>query len=74
MNARTDALLGELLALPVNERSEVAVALLDSLETEDPSSVSNAWRDEIRQRKADIRAGNARLASWDEVRSRILAL
>ena len=74
MNARTDQLLGELLSLPLDERTEVAVALLDSLESEDAGIVSEVWRDEIRQRKEDIRAGKAKLISWDEARARILAL
>jgi len=74
MNVRIDQLLGEILSLPLDERTEVAVALLDSLESEDAGTVSDVWRDEIRQRKEDIRAGRVKLASWDEVRARILAL
>ena len=74
MNARTDFLLGQILALPENERAEVAVALLDSLDTGDTAVVTDAWRDEIRRRKADIQAGRAKLIPWDEARARILAL
>lgn len=74
MNARTDQLLIELLSLPVDERTEVAVALLDSLEDDDAASVPGAWRDEVRRRKADIRSGKAKLVPWDEAKARILAL
>ncbi|MFT3803284.1 MAG: addiction module protein [Burkholderiaceae bacterium] len=74
MNARTDALLDTVLALPPDERSELVVALLDSLEGEDCQSIAEAWRDEIRRRKEDIEAGRARLVPWTEVRNRLLAL
>lgn len=74
MNARTNELLDELLSLPLGERTEVAVALLDSLETTESNAVSDAWSEEIRQRKADIASGRAKLVSWDDAKARILAL
>lgn len=74
MNARTDQLLNELLALPSDERTEVAIALLESLETEDTPGVSDAWREEIRRRKAEIASGKAKFSPWSEVKSRILAV
>src|SRR5882757_5747331 len=51
MNARVGHLLGQVLGLPTDERSALAVALLDSLEGSDDSSISEAWREEIRQRR-----------------------
>ncbi|MFA7503602.1 MAG: addiction module protein [Burkholderiaceae bacterium] len=74
MNARTDQLLLELLSLPADERAEVAVALLDSLEGDDSSAISAAWREEIRHRKADITSGKMKMVPWGEAKARILAL
>lgn len=74
MHARTDQLLHELLALPSDERTEVAVALLESLESEDSAAISDAWRAEIRRRKAEIASGKAKFSSWSEVKSRILSM
>ncbi|MEZ5650258.1 MAG: addiction module protein [Burkholderiaceae bacterium] len=48
--------------------------MLDSLEAVDAAAVTNAWRGEIRQRKADILAGRAKLIPWNEARALILAL
>ncbi len=70
MNARVDHILDEALALPDEERSAVAVALLDSLERSDPSAVSDAWRAEIRRRRDDLRAGRVRPIPWAEVKQR----
>ncbi len=74
MTPRTDQLLLELLSLPQDERTEVAVALLDNLEDDTSAAATEAWQDEIRRRKADIVAGKAKLAPWNEAKARILAL
>ena len=74
MNARVDHLLDEVLGLPVEERSALAVALLDSLETADEASVSELWRAEVNRRRAELRAGRVQAASWAEVRQRLSSL
>ncbi len=74
MNARTDQLLTELLALPTDERTEFVLALLESLEVVDATAISDAWRSEIRRRKAEIANGRAKLSSWSEVKSRFLSM
>jgi hypothetical protein len=66
MNARVDHILDEALALPADERSAVAVALLDSLENADTASLSEAWR--------ELRAGNVRAVPWAEVKQRFRSL
>src|SRR5207344_1943401 len=53
MNARVDHLLDEVLGLPVEERSALAVALLDSLETADETTISVQWRAEVNRRRAE---------------------
>lgn len=74
MNAGVDHLLEAVLGLPVEERSALAVALLDSLETADEASVSELWRIEINRRRADLRAGRVQATPWAEVRQRLQSL
>ena len=57
MNARVDHILDEALGLPTDERSALVVALVDSLEGGDEASISQAWRQELRTRRAALRAG-----------------
>lgn len=74
MNARADHILDEALALPADERSAVAVALLDSLENADTVSVSEAWRAEIKRRRDELHAGKVRAIPWAEVKQRFRSL
>ncbi|MFY7941776.1 MAG: addiction module protein [Burkholderiaceae bacterium] len=74
MNARVDHLIDEALALDPSERSAVVIALLDSLDGDDETSVAKAWLDEIRQRKHDLRSGAAQTVPWREARDRLSAL
>ena len=65
--------LAELLALPASERVEIAQELLASLDpTTDPGS-AEAWVAEIERRVRKVDAGAAALATWPEVRARLLA-
>ncbi|MBX3587060.1 MAG: addiction module protein [Ramlibacter sp.] len=74
MNARVDQLLDEVLGLPADERSALAVALLDSLETADEATVSDLWRAEVNRRRAELRAGRVQASPWAEVRQRLSSL
>lgn len=74
MNARVDHLLTEVLTLAAEERSALAVALLDSLDGEDEATVAKAWAEEIRQRKNDLRSGAAKAVPWTEARVRLTGL
>jgi putative addiction module component (TIGR02574 family) len=74
MNARVDHLLDEVLGLPAEERSALAVALLDSLETADEATVSELWRAEVNRRREELRAGRVQSAPWTEVRQRLSSL
>ncbi len=74
MNARVEHLIDEALALAPDERSAVVLALLDSLDGEDETTVAKAWADEIRQRKDALRSGMAQAAPWAEARARLAAL
>jgi putative addiction module component (TIGR02574 family) len=74
MNARIDLVLEDALRLSAEERSAVAAALIDSLETSDEGSVAAAWRAELLRRRADLRAGAVQGAPWSEVRARMSAM
>ena len=71
MNARVDLLLDEVLELPPEERSAVAIALIESLEATDERSISEAWREELLQRRQSLRAGAVKATPWDEARARM---
>jgi putative addiction module component (TIGR02574 family) len=74
MNAPVDHLLDEVLRLPAEERSALAVALLDSLESSDEAALNEAWRSEIRRRRDELRSGAVRAEPWDQVRQRLGSL
>ncbi len=74
MNARIDHLLEEALRLEANERSALALALLESLDGEDEATVGRAWAKEIERRKAALRSGAMRATPWTEARARLSAL
>jgi putative addiction module component (TIGR02574 family) len=74
MNARVDHVLEDVLRLSAEERCAVAAALIDSLETGDESSVSEAWRTELLRRRSELRAGAVQGAPWSEVRARLSAM
>ena len=74
MNDRVDHVLEDLLRLSAEERSAVAAALIDSLETGDEGSVAEAWRTELLRRRAELGAGLVKGAPWSEVRARMSAM
>ncbi|MBI3149582.1 MAG: addiction module protein [Betaproteobacteria bacterium] len=74
MNATVNHILDEALGLPPDERSALSVALLDSLEGSDDSSISQAWRQEIRARQAALRAGIVRAVPWADAKAKLSAL
>lgn len=72
MTSRARELLREALALPVDERADVAAELLASLDdgSEDPTEVEAAWAAEIERRARRVLAGGSAGASWQDVRAR----
>jgi putative addiction module component (TIGR02574 family) len=74
MKAHVDQILDEALGLPPDERSALTVALLDSLEGSDDTSITDAWRQEIKARQAALRAGTLKAVSWAEAKARLSAL
>jgi putative addiction module component (TIGR02574 family) len=74
MNARVGHVLEDVLRLSAEERSAVAAALIDSLETSEEGSVAKSWRSELLRRRAQLRAGMVHGAPWTEVRARMRAM
>ncbi len=74
MTQRAQELLREALALPSEERADVAAELLASLDdpaTEDAAAVQAAWAREIERRARRVLAGEAAGEPWQEVRERV---
>jgi putative addiction module component (TIGR02574 family) len=74
MNARVDHILDEALALAADERSALALALLESLETGADPKISDAWREEIQLRRAALRAGTTQPVPWSDAKARLHSL
>jgi putative addiction module component (TIGR02574 family) len=73
MTQRAKAILDEALALPVEDRANVAAELLASLDewpTEDATAVQAAWATEIERRARRVLAGESAGETWDSVRER----
>ena len=64
-------ILQDVLALPENERAELAVRLIESLDNGADAGVDEAWAAEIERRCAALDAGEAVTSDWEEVRRRI---
>jgi putative addiction module component (TIGR02574 family) len=56
------------LALPEDQRAELADRLLETLPADIPSQLHPAWKDELRRRSAQLDAGEVTPIPWDEVR------
>lgn len=63
----------ELLNLPAEERAELAVALLDSLDEAADADADAAWGEEIRRRLDDVTAGRVTPLPWSDARAAILS-
>ncbi len=75
MTPRVQDLLRDALALPVEERADLASELLASLEGpgDDPGEVEAAWAAEIEQRARRVLSGESVGEPWEDVRRRIEA-
>ena len=72
MTDRAQALLREALALPTDERADVAAELLASLDDceTDPADIEAAWAAEIEKRARRVLAGESAAIPWEDVRRR----
>lgn len=67
-------LLKKALALPENERAELAGSLLDSLDPTIDEDAEVAWQEEISRRLKELDTGKVKTIPWEEVRERGRAL
>ena len=76
MNARVDQLFDEARTLGLEERSQLALALLDSVEGDsvDEAEVEQAWIVEAHKRLEALASGAMQAVSWDEAKARIASL
>ena len=75
MTSRAQALLREALALPAEERADVAAELLASLDktpSKDHAEVEAAWAHEIERRARRVMNGESDDEAWADVRARLL--
>ena len=73
MSSQAQQILRDALALPVNERADVAAELLASLddaEAEHPVDVEAAWAAEIERRARRVVSGESAGVPWEDVRRR----
>lgn len=57
--------------LSVEDRTELARLLLQSIEEPADERVEAAWAAEIKRRRGDYRAGRVKTIAWSEVRARL---
>lgn len=64
-------ILSGVLSLPDEERADIAVRLIESLDDGADARVDEAWAAEIERRCAALDAGKAVTSDWEDVRRRI---
>jgi putative addiction module component (TIGR02574 family) len=68
MTQEAHELLQKALALPENERAELAGNLISSLETTIDPDVDAAWQDEVSRRAREVQSGKVKTVAWEDVR------
>ena len=67
MTEEAHELLQKALALPENERAELAANLISSLDVTVDEDVDAAWQQEVVRRLHDVQSGKVETISWEEV-------
>ena len=67
---KTAEIMNELANLPVEERALIADSLLQTLNASQPE-IEQEWLKVAKQRLAEIRSGNVKTVSMDEITTRI---
>lgn len=74
MTHEANDVLRRALALPPEDRAELAGSLIESLDAAtDADTEEEAWQQEVARRIQDLDAGKAQTIPWAEVRRRIAA-
>ena len=66
--------LKEALALPAQDRADLAATLIESLDEKEDKAVEEAWARAIQRRMREVESGAVKTVPWSEARKRILAL
>ncbi|MBX3199602.1 MAG: addiction module protein [Labilithrix sp.] len=66
MNARAKKVFEEALELPLEDRGELARRLLESVDTDAPPEIQNAWAPVIARRAREVLDGTAATRDLDE--------
>ncbi|PYY20792.1 MAG: addiction module component, family protein [Acidobacteria bacterium] len=74
MTHEANELLRKALALPAEERAELASTLIDSLDPITDEQAEAAWQVEISRRIEELRSGKAKTIAWDVVRKETQAI
>lgn len=59
--------------LPVDERLRLIDDLAASVPDDQPPTLSEEWRNEIRRRSDEIESGAVQTESWEAIRARLFA-
>lgn len=70
MTSAARDLLEEAKKLPHDERQDLAVAILDTLENE-PASLSPEWKAEVDSRIAQLERGEVKSIPWGEAEAQL---
>ena len=57
MTATLETISSEIFVLPAEQRMQLALALMESVETDQPATAAAAWSAEISQRISDFDSG-----------------
>ncbi len=71
MSLISEQILQDALALPDDQRAELATRLLQSLDREGDLDAEEAWVAEIERRCAALDSGETVTSDWQDVRRRI---
>lgn len=71
MTQEADEVLKKALALPAEDRAELAGSLIESLDLEIDEDAEEAWNEEIAQRIQDLDTGKVKTIPRADVRRRI---
>ena len=74
MTHEAKALLEKALALPDNERAELAGSLIASLDTTVDPDADAAWQEEVARRAQEVRSGAVATVSWEVVQRKARTL
>lgn len=73
MTQEANDVLKRALALPAEDRAELAGSLLESLDVGQDPDAETVWQQEVARRIQDLDSGKVKAIPWAEVRRRVAA-